>query len=75
MSSTEEEESVWFNIDPESGQVSMAQDLPPDKLSQPVTLVVRVSLISSVQKIVKVSGIWMVKKDGTKEKYFISLTF
>ncbi|KAK8391903.1 hypothetical protein O3P69_017490 [Scylla paramamosain] len=39
--SREEEESVWFNIDPESGQVSMAQDLPPDKLSQPVTLVVR----------------------------------
>ncbi|XP_050718235.1 cadherin-8-like isoform X2 [Eriocheir sinensis] len=39
--SREEEMSVWFNIDPESGQVSMAKDLPPDKLSQPVTLVVR----------------------------------
>lgn len=42
-SPTEEESSEWFNIDPETGQVSMAQDLPPDKLSQPVTLVVRVS--------------------------------
>ncbi|XP_076032674.1 protocadherin Fat 4-like Cad96Ca isoform X2 [Oratosquilla oratoria] len=39
--SREVSEADWFNIDPESGQVSLARDLPEDQLTQPVTLVVR----------------------------------
>ncbi|KAK3854569.1 hypothetical protein Pcinc_038963 [Petrolisthes cinctipes] len=45
--SREEEEAAWFNIDPESGEVSLAEDLPDTHLNQPTTLVVRATQVDN----------------------------
>ncbi|KAK4289832.1 hypothetical protein Pmani_037225 [Petrolisthes manimaculis] len=45
--SREEEESSWFNIDPVSGEVSLAEDLPDTHLNQPTTLVVRATQVDN----------------------------
>ncbi|XP_042230925.1 protocadherin-7-like isoform X2 [Homarus americanus] len=43
----EEEEALWFTIDPKSGVVSLAEDLPDDQLNQPTTLVVRATQVDN----------------------------
>lgn len=45
--SREEEEAAWFNIDPQSGIVTLAKDLPDDQLNQPTTLVVRATQVDN----------------------------
>ncbi|XP_069959910.1 protocadherin-16-like isoform X1 [Cherax quadricarinatus] len=45
--SREEEEAAWFSIDPKTGEVTLAEDLPDDKLNQPTTLVVRATQVDN----------------------------
>nr|XP_045622180.1 protocadherin-16-like [Procambarus clarkii] len=45
--SREEAEAAWFSIEPSTGEVTLAEDLPDDKLNQPTTLVVRATQVDN----------------------------
>ncbi|XP_066940090.1 protocadherin-16 [Macrobrachium rosenbergii] len=45
--SRDEAEAAWFHIDPKTGEITIAKDLPDDKLTQPTTLVVRATQVDN----------------------------
>jgi len=46
MRTTGRPESQYFHINPATGRVTVARDIPDDQLNQPITLVLKVSFFN-----------------------------